>query len=76
MQFVNLLVLFAPALAQAAIWNLSGTCSPHYTCDIDTQYTDPVLVCGNGNGHWAGSGKGGRVSCTPPGTKCTYNWQC
>jgi hypothetical protein len=78
MQFINLLVLFAPALAQATIWNLSGTCSSSLTCDIDQKYTDPVNVevCGNGNGHFAGSGKGGRLSCTPPNTKCTYVWQC
>lgn len=79
MQFSTIVTVLMPlALAQAATWNLSGTCSADLTCEIDTQYTAPELpeVCGNRNGRFAGTGNEGKTSCTPENTKCTYVWEC
>ncbi|OHW99597.1 hypothetical protein CSPAE12_01750 [Colletotrichum incanum] len=75
MQFTILIAWLVP-MALASTWNLSGTCSTDLTCEIDTQYTSPDLVCGNSNGHFDGSGHDGKTSCTPKGTKCTYVWTC
>ncbi|KAJ0385202.1 hypothetical protein COL922a_006872 [Colletotrichum nupharicola] len=73
--FATIIALLAP-LALAETWNLSGTCKSDNTCDVDTQYTSPQLVCGNSNGHFSGEGNEGKTSCTPVGTKCAYVWTC
>ncbi|KAK2037052.1 hypothetical protein LZ31DRAFT_482184 [Colletotrichum somersetense] len=75
---LNTLITFLTpiALVQAAIYNASGTCSTDLTCEIDTQYVDPVQECDGRPGRFAGDGNGGKSSCTPAGTKCTYVWEC
>ncbi|KAK1975278.1 hypothetical protein LZ30DRAFT_738062 [Colletotrichum cereale] len=77
MQPITLVAFFMPmAFVQAKLWNGSGTCSTDLTCEIDTQYADPAQYCATFPGRFAGTGTGGKTSCTPAGTKCTYVYDC
>ncbi|KAH8742321.1 hypothetical protein BGZ57DRAFT_448908 [Hyaloscypha finlandica] len=74
MKFVNLIIFLAP-LAQAQIWNISGRCSSDNVCNADPAFSPAVCKKGQ-QGSYAGTGTNGRTWCSPPGTKCTFVWQC
>ncbi|KAK1997576.1 hypothetical protein LX36DRAFT_657436 [Colletotrichum falcatum] len=77
MQLSTLVTLLMPvALAQAAVWNIIGTCSNDLTCEVDNSIVNPTEPCGDKPGKFDGDGNAGKTSCTPPGTRCTYVWQC
>ncbi|KAI3573480.1 hypothetical protein IWW34DRAFT_756413 [Fusarium oxysporum f. sp. albedinis] len=75
MHFITILTLWAP-IAMCALWNIQGTCGITNICVIDRARVDERKVCNGKPGKYAGSGHDGFESCTPPGTECTYVWEC
>ncbi|WQF89900.1 hypothetical protein CDEST_14914 [Colletotrichum destructivum] len=76
MQLAVVVAFLVPMSLAAAPWNLSGTCSSGLTCEIDTKYTSPKVICGKWVGKFSGTGTNGKTSCTPAGSMCSYSWTC